>query len=125
LKYYIKPSGQVFAFEDDGSQDDLVANDMVAMTPEQVAQHTAPLPPAVPSSVEMIQARLALLHAGHLAAVRTAIANLPGLAGDEAREVWEFSPRVRRDSTLVATMGALLGLNSAALDALFLDAATR
>ncbi|WP_367846440.1 hypothetical protein [Rhodoferax sp. WC2427] len=125
MQYYKTPDGQVWAFEADGTQDDLITDDMVVMTPEEVAAHLAPPSPAVPQVVEMVQARLALLHAGHLATVKTAIASMPGLAGDEAREVWEFGPRVRRDSNLVAAMAQVLGLDGAALDALFVDAATR
>lgn len=89
-----------------------------------VAAYGAPAP-VVPVFVEMVQARLALLYAGHLGTVKAAIAAMPGIEGDEAREMWEFAPRVRRDSTLVASMGALLGLDAAALDALFIDAAGR
>lgn len=84
-----------------------------------------PAPPAVPEFVEMVQARLALLHAGHLATVKAAIAAMPGIEGEEARETWEFAPRVRRDSSLVAAMGVLLSLTDKQLDDLFLDAATR
>jgi hypothetical protein len=81
--------------------------------------------PAVPTIVEMAQARLALLHAGYLATVNTAIAAMPGAAGDAARIEWEFRATVERSSALVAAMGAVLQLGAAQLDALFMDAATR
>lgn len=72
----------------------------------------------VPQAVTMRQARLALLAAGHLAAVDAAIAAMD----DAVRIEWEYAHEVRRDSPLVAGMGAVLGLTGAQLDALFIAA---
>lgn len=44
MKYYIQ-DGQVFAFEDDGSQDSLIGEGMRAMTEEEVTAFLAPIPP--------------------------------------------------------------------------------
>ena len=41
MKYYRKGS-EVFAFEDDGSQDDYITEDMVRMTPSEVDKHLNP-----------------------------------------------------------------------------------
>ena len=41
MKYY-KLNGQVFAFEDDGSQDDYITQDMVRMTSSEVDKHLNP-----------------------------------------------------------------------------------
>jgi len=125
MKYYLTPAGLVTALESDGSQDSVIQQGWLAMTEGEVADHLAPKARPVPIFVEMVQARLALLHAGHLAAVKAAIAAMPGIEGEEARETWEFAPRVRRDSSLVAAMGVLLSLTDKQLDDLFLDAATR
>jgi len=125
MNYYTKPNGEVHALAEDGSQDQFLTEDMRLMTEAELAAHFATPPPQVPIYVEMIQARLALLHAGHLATVKAAIAAMPGIEGEEARETWEFAPRVRRDSSLVAAMGVLLSLTDKQLDDLFLDAATR
>ena len=74
---------------------------------------------AVPEVVTMRQARLALLGAGLLAQVNTAVANMPGAEGDAARIEWEYAQEVRRDSPLVAALSEILGLTDEALDNLY------
>lgn len=71
----------------------------------------------------MRQARLALLGAGKLATVNTAVANMPGAAGEAARIEWEYSGEVHRDKALVQALSPVLGLTDAQLDALFVAAA--
>lgn len=78
---------------------------------------------AVPEVVTMRQARLALLGAGLLAQVNTAVANMPGAEGDAARIEWEYAQEVRRDSPLVAALSAASGWTSAQLDDLFTEGA--
>lgn len=82
-----------------------------------------PAPPYVPASVTMRQARLALLGAGLLDDVDAAIAALPSPQKEAAKIEWEYSQEVQRSSGLVPRMGAALGLDDAALDALFVAAA--
>ena len=82
-----------------------------------------PVPPHVPASVTMRQARLALLGAGLLASVDAAIDSLPSLQKEAARIEWEYATEVQRSSGLVPMMVAALGLDDAALDALFIEAA--
>ena len=81
-----------------------------------------PTPPYVPASVTMRQARLALLGAGLLASVDAAIDSLPSPQKEAARIEWEYATEVQRVSGLVPMMGAALGLDDAALDALFVAA---
>ena len=76
----------------------------------------------VPTEVTMRQARLALHAAGKLTAVNTAIAALPDPPKTAALIEWEYSSTVRRESQFVAMLGPALGLDSAALDALFVAA---
>lgn len=83
---------------------------------------TAPAP--VPFGVTMRQARLALLQSGLLTQVNTAIANMPGVAGDAARITWEFAGDVQRNDTMLAQLAGALGLSDAQLDDLFRLAAT-
>ena len=78
---------------------------------------------AVPEVVTMRQARLALLGAGLLAQVNTAVANMPGAEGDAARIEWEYAQEVRRDSPLVAALSAAFGWTGAQLDDLFTEGA--
>ena len=77
----------------------------------------------VPDSVTMRQARLALLGAGLLAGVDAAINSLPSPQKEAAKIEWEYTTDVQRSSGLVPMMGAALGLDDAALDALFIEAA--
>ncbi|MFV0602023.1 MAG: hypothetical protein ACK5NE_09450 [Brachymonas sp.] len=78
---------------------------------------------AVPEVVTMRQARLALLGAGLLAQVNTAVANMPGAEGDAARIEWEYAQEVRRGSPLVAALSAAFDWTSAQLDDLFTEGA--
>lgn len=82
-----------------------------------------PPPSKIPQIVSMRQARLALLGAGLLANVNAAVAGMTGAAGDAARIEWEYAQEVRRDSALVASLVAGLGLTDTQLDALFVAGA--
>lgn len=88
------------------------------------AQVAAPHTAQVPASVTMRQARLALLQAGLLTQVNTAIAGMPGAAGDAARIAWEFAGDVQRSDALLAQLTGALGFSDAQLDDLFRLAAT-
>lgn len=79
--------------------------------------------PTVPEAVTMRQARLALLGAGVLDAAEAAIAGMPGVEGRAAQIEWEYATELRRDHPLVAGLGQGLGLDDAAIDALFMQAA--
>ena len=74
----------------------------------------------IPQSVTMRQARLALLAAGLLSTVQTAIAG----AGPAAVIEWDYATEVQRASGLVPAMATALGLTDAQIDALFVTAAT-
>lgn len=89
-------------------------------TPEELEA----MKPPVPQEVTMRQARLALLRIGKLAAVAPAIEALDGDERDAARIEWEFSSTVVRHRPLVAMLGQALGLDGAALDELFITAAS-
>ena len=79
--------------------------------------------PAVPQSVSMRQARLALLGAGLLSTVNAAIAGMDGVEGEAARIEWEYAQDVDRGSALIGALSPLLGMTSEQLDALFIAAA--
>ena len=74
----------------------------------------------VPTEVTMRQARLALLGAGLLDTVETAIL----AAGPAAKIEWEYAQEVQRASGLVPAMAIALGMTEAQIDALFVTAAT-
>ena len=77
------------------------------------------LPAPTPTVITMRQARLALLAAGLLDTVDASIALLPRTAQIE----WEYAQDVQRDNPLIGMLAAGLGLNTAALDALFVAGA--
>lgn len=79
-------------------------------------------PSAVPASVTMRQARLALMAAGKLAAVESAIAALPDPAKTAAQIEWEYSNEVQRHNGFVSQLAPALGMSEAELDALFIAA---
>lgn len=79
--------------------------------------------PVVPASVTMRQARLALLGAGKLADVQTAIDALPEPTKTAAMIEWEYSNEVQRHNGLVSSLGPALGLTSEQIDQLFIGAA--
>lgn len=83
-----------------------------------------PQPPVTPPvmAVTMRQARLALLAAGKLGQIDAAIDGLPSPQKEEARIEWEYSQEVQRNKPLVLSLAPALGLDDAALDALFLAA---
>lgn len=120
MKYFKRPSGEVYAFEIDGSQDHLITPDMLPMSQAEVAAHLTPTV-IVPTSVTMRQARLALLAVDKLAQVNAAIAAIPDATQRAAAEIeWEYAQTVDRDSPFVQMLGTALALD---LDALFTAAA--
>lgn len=80
---------------------------------------------AAPEAVTMRQVRLALLAAGLLGQVDSALAALPSPQREAAQIEWEYAAEIRRDSPTMAMMGAALGLTDEEIDALFVDAAGR
>lgn len=77
----------------------------------------------VPIAVTMRQARLALLQAGKLSAVNSAISSMQGEQGEAARIEWEFSSEVRRNQALVVQLEPVLGMTHEQIDQLFITAA--
>lgn len=85
---------------------------------------TEPPPPPkyVPHEVTMRQGRLALLSAGLLGNVATAINSLSEPDKSIANIEWEYSNALQRDNPFVSTLGAALGLTSDQIDDLFIAA---
>ena len=76
------------------------------------------------ATVSMRQARLALLQAGKLADVDTAIAALPSPSKEAAQIEWEYATEVKRTSSLVQSLTPALGLSDVEMDGMFKLAAT-
>jgi len=127
MKFLREPnSGEVFAYEADGSQDEYIKPGLVSMTEAEVQAHLnpPPAPPTVPQSATMRQARLAMLQAGILDEVEALIAAMPGDEGRAARIDWEYAFEVRRDWTLIATLAPQLRMTDQQVDDLFILAAS-
>lgn len=88
-------------------------------TPEQLA--AVVVPPAVPPIVSKFQAKAALRGAGLLDQVEQMMAD--PAADPLAVLAWQDAQEFRRTSPTVAAMAGALGLDAAALDALFTTAA--
>ena len=87
------------------------SNSIIAIPP--------PAPPPV-TSVTPRQARLALLAAGLLDQVQSAV----DVAGGATKITWEYATEFDRNDPLIITFGTSLNLTSAQIDALFVQAAT-
>jgi hypothetical protein len=72
----------------------------------------------------MLNARLALIAAGHMAAVKAYVDTMPGVEGEQARAYLDYAQTVRRDHVLVEGIRQMLALTHADIDTLFIDAAT-
>ena len=120
MKYFKNSiDGEIYAFEPDGSQDHLI-HPAFQPLPEYIPPHPVE---TVPQEVTMRQARLALLAAGKLAGVDAAIASMPEPQKTAASIEWEYSNALQRSNPFVAQLGAALGIDSAGIDALFVEAA--
>ena len=75
--------------------------------------------PVVPQSVTAAQIRLALSHAGLLAAVNAGV----GTASTDVQTYWQYSTTFERNNPLLEQMAASLGLSDAQVDAVFVAAA--
>lgn len=78
---------------------------------------------AVPQTVTMRQARLALHAAGLLAGVTAAINGMEEPAKTAAQIEWEYSGIVERNAGLVPAMATALGMTERQIDDLFVAAA--
>ena len=87
------------------------------LTPDEVLIRDSYVAPSlVPLAITMRQAKLALHNNGLLSAVESGIALMPVSSQIE----WEAASTVQRNSPLVTALASALGLNSTALDDLFI-----
>lgn len=72
-------------------------------------------PASVPAAVSAAQARLALLNAGLLDSVKTAVGQ-----ADQATGIWfEYATEWQRDNAMLNALGVKLGLSAGEIDNLF------
>lgn len=110
---------QVYGYETE-TQQELIAQAVANGWEDVTGSWPPPLEPAtIPATVSMRQARLALFQQGILANVQAAIDSLSDPAKTITQISWDYATEVRRDDDLVVQLSGALGLDSAALDALF------
>ena len=119
MKYY-KLNGQVFAFEDDGSQDEYITQDMVRMTSLEVDKHLNPKKYMTDEQLYEIyvkslrpltrrQFRLALLDVGLLDDLEAAISNIEDTTEKRRIDIeYTESTKFARTSEIVKTMFTLI-----------------
>ena len=119
MKYY-KKDNEVFAFEDDGSQDEYITQDMVRMTSSEVDKHLNPKKYMTDEQLYEIyvkslrpltrrQFRLALLDVGLLDDLETAISNIEDTAEKRRIDIeYTESDKFTRTSEIVKTMFTLI-----------------
>jgi hypothetical protein len=124
MKQYRNPAdNSIWAYELDGSQDDLIPATFVPLSDAEVLAILAALEATaeaeeaarVPDSVTPFQAKAALLNAGLLDAVLAAIAAAPRIT----QLAWAEATEFRRTSPTVLMLAGALGLTSTQLDDLF------
>lgn len=81
------------------------------------------IPAPVPQSITRRQARLALLQAGHLSAVESAIASIADPAQQMAARIEYENATWERANPWVDQLGQAIGLSVADIDQLFITAA--
>jgi len=120
MKYFLSPSGSLFAFESDGSQDNLIPSNYVLATDAQVRDIQNPHLTLAPADLTPRQIRMALTRAGLRATVEDAVAS----GGQELKDWWEWSQTFERNHPAVIQMGAALGQTPEQMDALWALGAT-
>lgn len=121
MLHYKNPQGQVFAYDTLEDRQKFGAPDLVPLTDAELAELTAPPPPAVPQTVTRFQALAAL----HLANKLTAVQAIMAAPETDmlAKLAWENALSFERNSPTLASLAPMVGMTSADLDALFTAAA--
>ena len=119
MKYY-KKDNEVYAFEDDGSQDESITHDMIRMTSSEVDKHLNPKKYMTDEQLYEIyvkslrpltrrQFRLALLDVGLLDDLEATISNIEDTAEKRRIEIeYTESDKFARTSEIVKTMFTLI-----------------
>jgi hypothetical protein len=124
MKYYINTNKEIFAYEEDGSQDYLIG-DKVAITIEELEainkakedEYKAEQEKIVPQTISPRQARLILLKYELLDDIEAMIAT------DRALGIWwEYSLDIQRDNEYLLRACTALGITDEQLDNMFKEA---
>ena len=132
MKYYKDKDNNVFAFEADGSQDEFISDDLIAITQKEAEyiiqkKQEAYVETYTPDSLSRFQ-MLSILKISKLdngesmyQVVDSFIKGLPEDTSDNIiiKTAWETAPEFRRDSLLVTEAQKKLNLTDAEADELF------
>ncbi|KAF1024424.1 MAG: hypothetical protein GAK29_02584 [Acinetobacter bereziniae] len=133
---YFKKNGEVFAFESDGSQDELITEEFKKMTKIEIDQHINPdkyLSDEEKREQFLLtlrpltrrQFKLALLENDFLEKVESTIDNIPDLQLRKRMQIeYEESVEFERQSESVLLMCEMLELTEEQVDQLWLHAMT-
>lgn len=121
MKTFKSTDGLLYAFEEDGSQDDLITSDMVPVTDAEAelirAASRAPLPAI---TITPRQIRQVLSAAGLRAQVESAIA----AGSQDLKDWWEFASSFERNHPALVATARSMGITDSQIDALFEQAST-
>lgn len=132
MKYYKDKDNNVYAFEADGSQDEFISDDLIAITQKEAEdiiqkKQEADVEAYIPDTLSRFQ-MLSILKISKLDSgesmyqiVDSFIKGLPEDTSDNIiiKTAWDTAPEFRRDSLLVTEAQKKLNLTDAEADELF------
>ncbi len=132
MKYYKDKDNNIFAFEADGSQDEFIADDLIAITQKEAEdiiqkKQEADVEAYIPDTLSRFQMlsilKISKLDSGEsmYQVVDSFIKGLPEDTSDNIiiKTAWDTAPEFRRDSLLVTEAQKKLNLTDAEADELF------
>lgn len=132
MKYYKDKDNNIFAFEADGSQDEFISDDLIAITQKEAEdiiqkKQEADVEAYIPDTLSRFQMlsilRISKLDSGEsmYQVVDGFIKDLPEDTSDNIviKTAWDTAPEFRRDSLLVIEAQKKLNLTDAEADELF------
>lgn len=132
MKYYKDKDNNIFAFEADGSQDEFIPDDLIAITQKEAEdiiqkKQEAIAEAYIPDTLSRFQMlsilKISKLDSGEsmYQVVDGFIKGLPEDTSDNIiiKTAWDTSPEFRRDSLLVTAAQKKLNLTDAETDGLF------
>ena len=125
MKYFKSNLGDVFAFESDGSQDELIDSGLVEVSEAEALALAGTPEPAPIISITRRQGRLALLDVGRLDAVERAIAAIEDATERRSAEIEYEAHTWERGNEFLQSMWQQMGGTPSELDDLFILAKTK
>lgn len=129
MKYFKDETNNLFGLAKDGSQDDSIQDNFIAITPEEA--NTILLSKVEPLTTEQIRARMTPLTALQIRKVlnqfnlRSQVETIINDRTDQAlKDAWQYATEYKRDDDLLNQMIAYIGLTQDQVDQMFTVGAT-